>query len=514
MGGAQDKCGVFAVVSLPDSKSELIASMAYLGIFALQHRGQESAGISVAQDDFIVTHKGMGTVNVVFQEQFDHEERSRYLDGHRNSCHHNSGSECERALEEFERTHMHNPLSKLHGTAAIAHVRYSTRGESGKTNVHPIEFSFQGFDAAIAHNGNLVNLDSMEEIVASRGGYNFPEKITTDTALIAALIATSSKQNFWEAFLETLPILRGSFSLVALHRGRVYAAKDEFGLRPLCRGTSDDFFYIASETRALRLVKAHADAVEIGPGHALAVDDRGLMVECVQWAPNARYQGCSFEVAYFSSPGSVYRDTVSLHIARRDLGKALAREHPFPDADIVVGVPDSGRAAAIGYAEESNLPLVEAIIRDHQTGRSFIEPVESIRREFRDIKYIFIPEYIHGQRIVVVDDSIVRGNTAPWIVECLKEDGAEAVYFLSSFPRIEHGCHLGIDLPTREELIAYAKNDGEIREALGADYVGYLSFENFKVAFLTSGLDSGTFCYGCVTGDYPVARDATAREVL
>lgn len=503
MAELYEECGIIGAVSRT-GYSENLSQMLYMALYAQQHRGQEAAGISISSAGIFKTFKDTGTVDWVFRERSDANARIRFIKQHPELCNEDERTFARR-LADFDQEHIYNPLSRLGGSAGIGHVRYSTRGESGKSNVHPIEFKFRGFSASVAHNGNLVNVEELEIIIASRGGYNFGEDITTDTGCIAALIATSSRETFWEAFLETLPIIKGAFSLAILYRDVVYLAKDKFGLRPLCLGVSDDFWYAASETCALDTLNADF-VTEVDPGHALAITLDGFNSDySVEWAPDAGYRSCAFEAIYFSHPSSLYREKSRLHVIRRNMGILLAREHPIPDVDVVTSVPDSGNASATGYAEALGKPFTPAIIRNHQTGRTFIRPVAEERREFRGLKYSFIPEDIDGKNIAVVDDSIVRGNTIPYIVQKLREFGAKKVFVLSASPAIVSSCHLGVDMPTQRELIAYNRTTEEIRREIGADYLGYLSLDGLQAVLEEAGLPADSFCYGCMNGEYPIA---------
>lgn len=503
MSELHEECGIIGAVSRR-GYSENLSQMLYMGLYTLQHRGQEAAGISVSNENIFETFKNTGTVDWVFRERSDAQARARFIIQHPEFSEQDEPT-LARELADFDREHRYNPLARLGGSAGIGHVRYSTRGESGKNNVHPIEFQFRGVSASVAHNGNLVNVEELEAIIASRGGYDFGEDITTDTGRIAALIATSPQETFWEAFLETLPIIKGSFSLAILYRDAVYLAKDEFGLRPLCLGMSDDFWYVASETCALDTLNAEFFA-EVDPGHALAITLDGFDLDYfTKWAPNAGYRSCAFEAIYFSHPSSLYRETLRLHVIRRNMGMLLAQEHPISHVDVVTSVPDSGNASAVGYAEALGKPFKQVIIRNHQTGRTFIQPVEEERRAHRGLKYSFIPEDIVGKNIAVVDDSIVRGNTMPYIVQKLKDFGAKQVFVLSASPAIVFSCHLGVDMPTRRELIAYTQTVEEIRREIGADYLGYFSLEGLRTVLEEAGLPPDSFCYGCMDGEYPIA---------
>ena len=505
---AKEKCGVFGVVARDWASPQDIAPLTYIGLFQLQHRGQESAGISVARDGVVITHKAMGTVDWVFRPAIKREAIIGFARNHASS----NFSEIAEDLGKWEREQFNaakmgergiveNPLDKLHGRASIGHVRYSTTGESGSKNVHPIEFWFRGKPAAIAHNGNLIKLDRLRNILVERTpSYSFEGD--TDTELIAALVATSYASTFEDAILETLPLLDGAFSLVFLYEENVYAVRDRFGIRPLCFGRTRDFHLVASESCALDALQAEFLG-EVPPGFLMSITPLGI--EQKQWAQEPTLRGCVFELIYFARPDSLIQG-IRVHEARKALGRELAREHPIHDADVVISVPDSGNSAAIGYAqamgkEYASGPLLDQGIVRSRIGRTFIEPVKEVRRQFSHLKHNPIPDVINGRHVVVIDDSIVRGNTMPHIVNMLRYFGARKVSVLISCPPLRSSCHLGVDIPFKEELVAHERSVEEVREIVGADYLGYLSLGGMYLALAKPRRD---FCDGCMTKEYPV----------
>ena len=499
-------CGVFGMASKKDG----VASLTFLGLFALQHRGQESAGIAVSNGEKMYLHKAMGTIDWVFRRQIPLERRVDFIISNSDMPRRDLIEE----VAEFESSQEEEVLAGIYGRVSIGHVRYSTTGASGNKNIHPILFYFRGETAAIAHNGNIVGLKRLRNIVKERGGYNFEG--STDTELIAALVATSSQNSFYEAILETLPLLNGAFSLVFLHNETVYAVKDKFAIRPLCVGKTEDSYIVASETNALNLLGAEF-LKEIGPGEGVIL--RPDSIKDFKWCDDGRWRSCVFDHGvYLSRPDSHMRGR-SAKETRKTSGVFLARAHPVPRADIVVPVPDSGNAPAEGYAAESSIPLCSAIIRSHFTGRTFIEPVVKIRSLYRGIKYNPIQSDIEGMVVVVVDDSIVRGTTIPYIVKLLKDAGAKEVHVRVAAPPLREPCHLGVDLPWRKDYIAnkidesgniVARTVEEIRQEIERlagvelDSLAYLSLDDLIRA---TDLPASSWCTGCFDGNWSVALE-------
>ena len=556
----KEKCGVFGAVvrstegagdvedaqegteGAPDGAAAKIAMVVYTGLFNLQHRGQESAGIACdGGDSGFSIYKGMGTVDWVFRKRVPTDKTVKFVTQH--IWQGGSHVDIARRLDEWwQEEHdkdtrniqkrrrggdlgdsiVRSPLEDMQGIASIGHVRYSTMGESSAKNIHPIEFMFQGNIATLAHNGE-VEQANLRALLAERGGY--PLIGDTDTELIAALIATSSAETFEDALRETLPLLKGAFSLVFLYGNTVYAANDKNGIRPLCVGETPEYYLVASESCALDGLRAKFWG-NVEPGSLIKSTAQGM--EICSWASDAAWRSCVFEFIYFSRPDSIWRD-VRMYFARKSMGRELAHEHPLWDADIIIPVLDSGMPAALGYAEEIQkrfpwwrklwrllkgkkwLPQYEhGLIRSHFIGRTFMRPIESERTLLQYLKHSGIPELIRGKIVVVVDDSIVRGNASQAVVDILRYFGARKVFVLVSSPPIRHSCHLGVDMHAQEDFAAYDKSIEDVRVAIGADYLGYLSPEGLYRAI---GLPRATFCDGCFTGEYPVAPETKGVEV-
>jgi len=454
-----EECGVVGVCGHPEA-----ATLAYLGLYALQHRGQESAGIVASNGEALISHRGMGHVADIFNQDI---------------------------------------LGRLRGRLAIGHNRYSTSGSTVLKNCQPFVVEWAHGALAIAHNGNLVNADELRARLEARGSIF---QSTVDSEVIVHLIAASTEETLVGRIVDALSQVRGAYSLVFLTEDRVIAARDPNGFRPLVLGRVGDAVVITSETCALDLVDATYDR-EIEPGEIVSVSERGVE-SITPFAPGPRHH-CVFEYIYFARPDSrVFGRNV--YEVRKELGRQLARESGVP-ADIVIPVPDSGVPAAIGYAEEAGLPFEMGLIRNHYVGRTFIEPQSSIRHFGVKVKLNALREVLDGKRVVVVDDSIVRGTTSRKLVHMIRQAGAHEVHMRISSPPTTNPCFYGIDTPTREELIASAHSVAEIREYLGADSLAYLS-EAGMYAF-TGGRANG-FCDACFTGRYPIApEDAPTRQL-
>jgi amidophosphoribosyltransferase len=442
-----DHCGVVGVFGHPEA-----AKIAYLGLYALQHRGQESAGIVASDGQRLHMVKGMGLVQEVFTEE---------------------------------------ALSRLPGTAAIGHTRYSTAGDSSLLNAQPILIDGSKGQLALGHNGNLTNAREWRRRLEHRGSIF---QTTSDTEVILHLLARSSRRNLAAALAEALLQVEGAYSLVLLGPEELFAARDPRGFRPLCLGRLGDAWLVASETCAFDIVNG-TYVREVQPGELVRISASGL--ESVLFAPPRPHQYCIFEHVYFSRPDSlIFGRPVSR--SREMLGRLLAREHPAP-ADIVVPVPDSGVPAAIGYALESGLPFQMGLIRNHYVGRTFIEPEQAIRDFGVRLKLNPVRELLEGRRVALIDDSIVRGTTSRKIVRMVREAGAREVHLRISCPPIIAPCYYGIDTPTRAELIAARHTVEEICRFVGADSLGYLSLESLRRA-----VDGGAeYCTACYTGLYP-----------
>jgi amidophosphoribosyltransferase len=442
-----EECGIFAIVAHPEA-----ARLAYLGLYALQHRGQESAGIVSSDGSKLHMKKGMGHVAEVFSE---------------------------------------TALEKLPGDAAIGHVRYSTSGESALANAQPILVDGWRGRIALAHNGNLVNAGSLRREL-ERDGSIFNS--TSDSEVILHLLCRSKKRTFLEAFAEVLQLIQGAYSLVILTPNFLIAARDPRGFRPLCLGRMDGRHVLASETCAFDLIDA-AYVRDVQPGEILVVEGDNL--ESHFLLPKEKPAHCIFEHIYFSRPDSIVFGR-SVNLSRRLLGKHLAMEYPV-DADVVVPVPDSGVSAALGYAQQSGIPLEFGLIRNHYVGRTFIEPRQSIRNFGVKIKLNPVREILRDKRVVLVDDSIVRGTTSKKIVHIIRAAGAKEIHVRITSPPIIGPCYYGIDTPTKRELIASSKTVEEIRSFIGADSLHYLSLPSL----LQSVGEGERFCNACFTDRYP-----------
>ncbi len=447
MDKLQEECGVFAIVSHPEA-----ARLTYLGLYALQHRGQESAGIVSSDGRKLHAHKAMGYVADVFNE---------------------------------------TRLENLPGTSAIGHVRYSTAGGSSAGNAQPILIDCWRGPVALAHNGNLTNAAQLRREL-ERDGAIFNS--TSDSEVILHLISRSKRRTLVEAFVDALRIVQGAYSLLVLTPEYVLVARDPRGFRPLCLGRVDGCFAVASESCAFDLIDAEY-VRDVEPGEILRIESDSL--ESQYPLPKEKPAHCVFEHVYFSRPDSmVFGRTVNT--SRRLLGKYLAREHHV-EADVVVPVPDSGVYAAIGYAQESGIPLEFGLIRNHYVGRTFIEPRQSIRNFGVKVKLNPVREILAGKRVVLVDDSIVRGTTSKKIVQIIRGAGAREIHVRITSPPVVGPCYYGIDTPTKGELIGAAKSVEEIRRFIAADSLGYLSLSSL----LESVGNGGNFCSACFTGRYP-----------
>ena len=448
-----EECGVVGVYGHPEA-----ATLAYLGLYALQHRGQESAGIVASNGEALISHRGMGHVADIFQ---------------------------------------YDILARLRGHLAIGHNRYSTSGSTVLKNCQPFVVSWANGALAIAHNGNLVNADELRAKLEARGAIF---QSTVDSEVIVHLIAGSKETTLLDRIIDALGQVRGAYSLVFMTEDRIIAARDPAGFRPLVLGRVGDAVVID-------LVDARLER-EIDPGEIVVVSERGI--ESIRPFPRSESHHCVFEYVYFARPDSqVFGRNV--YEARKELGRQLARESAVP-ADIVIPVPDSGVPAAIGYAEEAGLPFEMGLIRNHYVGRTFIEPSSSIRHFGVKVKLNALREVLDGKRVVVVDDSIVRGTTSRKLVHMIRQAGAREVHMRISSPPTTHPCFYGIDTPTREELIASSHDVGEIREYLSADSLAYLSLAGL---YAFAGGRRAGFCDACFTGRYPIPppEELPARQL-
>ncbi len=432
------------------------AKLVYLGLYALQHRGQESAGICSSDGKHLYMHRGLGLVSDVFDEA---------------------------------------SLERLKGTMAIGHVRYSTTGSSQIENAQPIVSNYRGGTLAVVHNGNLTNALSLRRELENRGAIF---QTTTDSEILIHLIAQQSSNDFLESLMPSLMRLKGAYSLLLLRPQRMFALRDPHGFRPLCVGSrGDNAYFVASESCALDIVDAQL-LRELKPGEILEFSPEGIR----NFHPFAEMEPsfCVFEYVYYARPDSIVGGKC-VHTIREMLGRQLAQEQPA-EADIVIPVPDSSNAAALGFSQQSGIPFELGLIRSHYVGRTFIEPRQHIRDFGARLKYNTVKCLIRGKRVVVVDDSIVRGTTSGKIVKMVRDAGAKEVHFRVSCPPWRHPCFFGIDTPSKEELIASSNSVEEICKKIGADSLGYLSLDGLKkVIPRTTG-----YCFACFEGKYPGGR--------
>jgi amidophosphoribosyltransferase len=463
--GPRDECGVFGLYA-PDHE---VSRLSYFALYALQHRGQESAGIAAAdRDGQIITRRELGLVNQVFSE---------------------------------------NDLRTLAGELAIGHVRYSTTGSNAWENSQPVQRS-EGMngsrrEVALAHNGNLINAVELHNEMLE-AGVTFSS--TSDSEIIAALIATHPAERVEDAIAEVIPRLRGAFSTVVMTKDRIVAFRDPHGLRPLSIGTLEPGpgdpggalrYAVASESCAFDIIGAKL-LRDVEPGEMVTLGEQGLQSRMV--APGGRRAFCVFEYIYFARPDSRMNDNV-LQVARGRMGELLWKEAPV-EADLVIAVPDSGNPAARGLARAAGLPQDDGFVKNRYVARTFIQPGQELRKHGLRLKFNPLPEVIAGKRLVVVDDSIVRGNTTRQIVQMLKDAGAAEVHMRISAPPIKHPCHYGIDMSTREEMIAHNRTTEEVAAELGCDSLHYLSLDGVYEAVRGS---RATHCDACFSGDYPLA---------
>jgi amidophosphoribosyltransferase len=454
--GPRDECGVFGVYA-PEHD---VHTLAYFALYALQHRGQESAGIASVQHGHIMTVRDLGLVSQVFDQQ---------------------------------------KLNALRGDMAIGHVRYSTTGSSAWENAQPVHRSDRR-ELALAHNGNLINAVELHAELRERG-VSF--RSTSDSEIIAALLSTHEADRIEDAVADVLPRLQGAFSTVVMTREGVVAFRDPAGLRPLSLGRLGDRFCVASETCAFDLLGAR-HLRDVQPGELVSMTEGGLEQRTV--VRSQRRAFCIFEHIYFARPDSRLEGNRT-QVSRRKMGEILWREAPV-DADVIIPVPDSGNPAAAGYSRASGIPRDDGLIKNRYIARTFIQPGQELRKHGLRLKFNPMPEVVGGKRIVVVDDSIVRGNTTRQIVQMLHDAGASQVHMRISAPPIRHPCHYGIDMSTSEEMVAYGRTVPEIAAELGCDSLAYLSLEGVYEAIRAT---RSTHCDACFTGEYPLDGTATAN---
>ncbi len=447
-----EECGVIGVFTPEGDASRL----AFFGLFALQHRGQESAGIAAANGENVVVHADMGLVTQIFREP---------------------------------------DFYPLVGDMAIGHTRYSTSGSSELCNAQPLLVDGQHGQLAVANNGNIINALQLRDQLQDEWNCTFTS--TTDTEVIAQLLAHATGANWEDRVFQCMRQLEGAYSIVVQTKDTMIAARDPLGIRPLCLGKLNGGWVVASESCALDHIGAEYIR-ELDPGEVIIVDGNGL--HSATWSGGTGRQAlCVFELIYFARPDSLMAGQL-VHSARQELGAQLAREHPV-DADLVIGIPDSSTAAAVGYAQESGIPFSEGLVKNRYVGRTFIEPEQRLRDLGVRQKFNTLVDVIQGKRLVVVDDSIVRGTTTPHVVNLLRKGGATEVHMRVCAPPIKHPCFMGVDMASREELLAANNTLEDIRTIVGADTLGYLSVEGLLEVV---GGTKGGFCDACFTGNYPV----------
>ena len=473
--GPQDACGVFGVWA----PGEEIAKLTYFGLYALQHRGQESAGIAASNGKQILIYRDMGLVSQVFHER---------------------------------------DLEMLQGHIALGHTRYSTTGSPSFENAQPTLGPTPFGTVALAHNGNLTNFDELEALADGRR--EDATKVVTeatkktsrtrpfrdssnDTSLITELFATEEGENLAEAALNLLPKIEGAFSLAFMDEHTLYAARDRHGVRPLSLGKMENGWVVASETAALDIVGA-SHVRDIEPGELIAIDEDGLRSYTFAKPDQAR---CVFEYVYLARPDSVLNGK-TVHAARTQMGRQLADEFPV-DADLVIATPESGTPAAVGYAEQSGIPFGQGLMKNAYVGRTFIQPSDTLRQLGIRLKFNPLRENIEGKRLVVVDDSIVRGNTQRALVRMLREAGAKEIHVRISSPPVKWPCFYGIDFATRAELIANGLTTDEICHNLGADSLGYISLDGMIEA---TQQQRSQLCTACFSGVYPIPVNITPAD--
>ena len=455
----KDECGVFGIFGHPEA-----ANLTYLGLYALQHRGQESAGIATADGEKIRISRAMGHV----AEAFD-----------------------ERALEG------------LPGHVAVGHTRYSTAGESKLQNAQPILIDCAHGQIAVAHNGNLVNARELRDRLV-RDGSIF--QTSSDTEVVLHLYARSREHTVEDALIESISQVSGAFSLVLMTKDRLIAARDPHGFRPLAIGRLGDAYIVCSETCALDLIGA-TYLRDVEPGELLVISDGGL--RSLRPFPQGRLAHCVFEHVYFARPDS-YVFGKSVNEVRTEMGRILARESPV-EADVVCPIPDSGVCGATGFADASGVPMQMGLIRNHYVGRTFIQPQQAIRHFSVKIKLNPVRSVLEGRRVVLIDDSIVRGTTSRKIVKMVRAAGAKEVHMRIACPPTISPCFYGVDTPSKSELIAATHSTEEIREFIEADTLAYLSLEGLLTSVAPEG---GSYCTSCYTGNYPVAFPRDERAYL
>ena len=447
----KEACGVVGVYA----RGEDAARAAFFGIYALQHRGQESAGIAASDGRMVRTHTEMGLVGQAFQE-YD--------------------------------------LSRLPGYISVGHTRYSTTGSSNISNAQPIISKGTGVEIALGHNGNVINAVELREELYD-WGLSFDS--SADSEIIAHLISNAPADNWAGRAAYTMRRLQGAYSLVMMTKDQLVGMRDPLGVRPLCVGKLGSGWVLASESCALDHIGAHY-VREIAPGEAVVIDDEGLH-SVYKRQLDDQLGNCIFEQIYFARPDSLL-DNKLVYSSRMAMGAELAKEHPV-EADVVIGVPDSATAAAVGYSQESGIPFSEGLVKNRYVGRTFILPDQRLSELGVRRKLNYLPQILEGKKVVVVDDSIVRGTTTPHVVKLLKKGGAKEIHFRICAPPIISPCHFGVDMATKDELVGAKMSVDEICDFIGANSLGYLSRQGLLRAV---GGQKSQYCMGCFTGSYPI----------
>jgi amidophosphoribosyltransferase len=447
----KEECGVFGIFA---NEPLDVASITYYGLYALQHRGQESAGIAVATDSGIECHKDMGLVSDVFSQE---------------------------------------RLRNMKGSIAIGHVRYSTTGSSSVNNAQPIIGKYKLGSIAVAHNGNLVNADIIKELLEDSGCI-FQTSI--DSEVILNLIARGARRGIERAVVDAIQAIKGSYAIVLQTQDKLIGVRDPNGIRPLCVGKINDNYILCSESCALDAVGAELIR-DVKPGEIVIIDKEGL--KSISFAERIKHETCAFEYIYFARPDSII-DGINVYSARIEAGKQLFKEHPI-EADIVIGVPDSGMQAAMGYSKASGIPYETGFIKNKYVARTFIAPSQELRERAVAVKLNPLRVNIEGKRVIIIDDSIVRGTTSKKLVDSLRKAGAVEVHFIAASPVVKYPCYFGIDTPYRKDLIGAQLAIENIRKEIGADSLGFLSLEGLMISL--GGKNK--FCLGCFNGIYPVA---------
>lgn len=448
-----DECGVTGIYG-----TDKAASLTYFALTALQHRGQESAGIAVSDGEKIKLRKDIGLVGDVFQQ------------GH---------------------------FDELTGSIAIGHVRYATAGGRTIENAQPMLNMFKLGGLALAHNGQLVNYEILREMLEESGStFNS----TSDTEVILKLVAKNYKKGLEKALENTIQLIKGSYALCIMTENCLIGARDPNGIRPLCLGKVDNGYILASESCAIDAVNGEYIR-DVAPGEIIIIDENGIRsLKCDE---KTQKQTCIFEYVYFARPDSII-DGIPVQTARMNMGEVLAKESPV-EADVVIGVPDSGIGAAMGYSKSSGIPYVMGIVKNKYIGRTFIAPTQSERENMVFVKLNAIKSDLDGKRVVVIDDSIVRGTTSRRLVQILRRAGAKEVHFRVSSPPVKFPCYFGIDTPSKGELISSAHEADEICKEIGADSLAFISLEGMVSALNKCNIKADGYCKGCFTGEYPVS---------